>query len=81
MTYTFISAAYANPENTAAFVETEEFGQIILSQADTPTEWQALLDSDIVIAPYVAPEPVPPPRDVYAELDDLNARVSALEAT
>jgi hypothetical protein len=80
MTYTPISATYANPENTAAIVNTEEAGAVAVSAVDTPVEWQALLDSGVSIAPYVEPEPPSPPRDIYAELDDLEARVSALEA-
>ncbi|MCM0018909.1 MAG: hypothetical protein NBV67_02850 [Tagaea sp.] len=43
MSYTFLSAQYANAENTAAVAITKEASAVALSAADTPEEWAALL--------------------------------------
>lgn len=43
MTYTIISAQYANENNTAAVIRTEEAGAVLLSEKDTPDEWAAML--------------------------------------
>jgi ethanolamine utilization microcompartment shell protein EutL len=61
MTYTFISAQYANSDNTAAVAITQEAAAVLLSQTDTPAAWQALHDADIEIAAYVAPAIETPP--------------------
>ena len=58
MTYTFLSAHYANPENTAAVAITQEAGAIALSAVDTPQEWAALLAWGNIDA-YEAPSNVP----------------------
>ena len=55
MTYTYISAQFANPEKTAATAVTEEFGAVIVSQNDTPAEWARLLEQVPDIAPYQEP--------------------------
>lgn len=60
MSYTITAAAYANAENTAARVETEEAGAVILTQEDTPDAWADLQASEIEIAPF-APPPAPVP--------------------
>lgn len=43
MSYTIISAAYANPQQTAAVVVTQEAGPVLLSETDTPADWAAML--------------------------------------
>lgn len=43
MTYTISSAAYANREQTAAILQTQEAGAIVVSEADTPDLWDAML--------------------------------------
>ncbi len=57
MTYTILSARYANEEHLAAEVMTEEAGAVILSAADTPDDWDALLGGDVEIAAYEPPPP------------------------
>lgn len=55
--YTISSARYANEENTAAVVETEEAGAVALSAVDTPAEWQVLLNSGVSVQAYAPPTP------------------------
>lgn len=50
-----LSARYANSQNDGVFLETDDRGLVLLSQRDAPAEWQALLESDIAIAPYAPP--------------------------
>jgi hypothetical protein len=55
---TYISAAYANPDNTSAVAQTVEVGAVLLSDVDTPDEWAAML---AVITPTAfVPPPIPP---------------------
>lgn len=61
MTYTFLSASYANAEKTAIVAMTEEAGAVALSKVDTPAEWAALKAAKIKIGAYVEPEPAPAP--------------------
>ncbi|MGO4670097.1 hypothetical protein [Bosea sp. 2RAB26] len=42
MTYTILSAQYANQEHTAAVAMTEEAAAVLTSQADTPDLWVAV---------------------------------------
>lgn len=51
MTYTILSARYANEEGTAAIVQTAQVGAVVASQKDTPALWATLTN----IAPYSAP--------------------------
>lgn len=44
MTYTIISAQFANSEHTSAVVMTEESASVALSEVDTPEEWVAMLE-------------------------------------
>jgi hypothetical protein len=65
MTYTFLSAQYANAEHTAAVAITLEAAAVALSAVDTPAEWEAMhvwaaLPGN-AIAAYVEP-PAPAPR-------------------
>lgn len=41
--YTIQSAQYANAEHTAAVIQTEEAGSVLLGEVDTPDEWAAML--------------------------------------
>lgn len=55
MTYTILTARYANAELTAITLETVEAAGVSISQADTPELWADLLASEIEIAAYVPP--------------------------
>ncbi len=59
---TYISATYANDENTAVIAITEGCGAIAISAADRPDGWAQLLASGVEIAPYEAPV-LPPAAD------------------
>jgi hypothetical protein len=58
MTFTIISANYANEENTAAVITTKENGAVAISDIDTPEEWENLLSwgKENKIDDYVTPE-------------------------
>lgn len=43
MTYTILSAAYANAEQTAAVLQTQEAGAVLASERDTPALWAQML--------------------------------------
>lgn len=43
MTYTIQAAQYANEDNTAAVIVTEEAGAVLLSAVDTPDLWAEML--------------------------------------
>ena len=58
MTYTYLSAQYSNADNTAINAETIEVGCVLISEMDTPEEWQAVFESGITVATYVTPETV-----------------------
>lgn len=55
MTYTILSAAYANAEHTAAVIQTQEAGAVLVSAQDTPQLWAGLAG----VEPYVPPSTVP----------------------
>lgn len=59
MTYTFLSAQYANEESTAAIAITAESAAVLLSIEDTPSDWACLHDwgEPAAYAPPVAPAP------------------------
>jgi len=42
MTYTILSAQYANAEHTAAVIQTQEAGAVLVSEVDTPDLWAEL---------------------------------------
>lgn len=63
MSYTIISAQYANEDNTAAVIQTEEAAAVLISQADTPDLWADMLIS-VTPSAYVAPEPQQAPSAV-----------------
>jgi tRNA G26 N,N-dimethylase Trm1 len=75
MRYTFISAQYANPEQTAAIAITEEAAAVALSEADTPFHWADLLA-------WGTPEPyaVPVDSNITAVPDTLFGGPSIREA-
>jgi len=43
MPYTIKTASFANAENTAAVINTEEVAHVLISFADTPLEWANML--------------------------------------
>lgn len=43
MTYTILSASYANTERTAAIIMTLEAGAVLTSELDRPDQWVAML--------------------------------------
>jgi hypothetical protein len=82
---TYLSAAFANPDGSAVVAQTAERGAVLLSAADTPEAWVAMLAA-VTPAPYVAPPP--PPRTIAktaiyrrmtdAELVRFDAALAAL---
>jgi hypothetical protein len=70
--YTFISARWANPEQTAAFVETAEFGQVLVHPG-REVLWDKLMNEGPPIGAFRAP-PIRP-RQVDAE---AQRRINAL---
>lgn len=54
MTYTILSAQYANPELSAAVLQTQEAGAVVASQADRPHLWAQMLKA-VTPAAYVEP--------------------------
>jgi len=58
MIYTFLSARYANAEQTAAVAETAEAAAVLLSAIDTPIAWAALHAAGTP-DPFVPPDPPP----------------------
>lgn len=81
MSLTILSAAYANEDATAAVAQTVQAGAVLLSAADTPDQWAAMLAA-VTPAPFV-PQP-PPPRaiaktTIYRRATD--AELALLEAT
>lgn len=51
MMYTILSAAYANPDSTAAILSTAEAGDVVASQADTPDLWAQMLQGAVSAFP------------------------------
>jgi hypothetical protein len=80
MTYTFLSARYANSEKTVAFAQTDGFGEVLVSEADAPDLWGELIESEVAIAPFQAlpPPAEPDPVDKLAEFLNANPDVKAL---
>ena len=55
MSYTIKTASWANEDNSAAIINTEEVGHKAISKADTPDAWddlQAWVAAGNVIRPY-----------------------------
>jgi hypothetical protein len=79
MTYTFLSAQYANPEHTAAVAITAEAAAVAFSAVDTPEHWAAL-HAAIAPADYVPPPPPTSPTraELLAKLAALQAQIEAL---
>lgn len=76
MTYTIRSAAFANAEQTAAVLHTEEAGAVLVSEADTPELWGEMLEAlGGSVLPYSAPAP-PVPQEVTMR----QARLALAEA-
>lgn len=43
MTYTVLSARFANAEHSAAVMQTEEAGAVLVGEVDTPALWEDML--------------------------------------
>lgn len=54
MNYTILSARYANAEETAIVLHTEEAGAVAICAADAPDLWEKAVSGDV--APYAPPE-------------------------
>lgn len=82
MTYTFLSAHYANEQNTAVVAITEEVAAVALSEVDTPADWDDLLqwaDGDGTIGAFVPTDNVSP--DINgAALDERQRQTAKDEA-
>jgi hypothetical protein len=52
VSYTILSAKYANPEHTCAILVTEEAGAVIASEADTPDLWAQMNEDLASIEPF-----------------------------
>jgi hypothetical protein len=59
VTYTIVSAVYANKDHTAAVVQTEEAGSVAVSEIDTPDQWAVMLDWGEPEPFEEPPEPIP----------------------
>lgn len=89
MSYTILSARIGNPVGDAVVLQTREAGEVHVQLSDPPPghrrnneeayaafqEWRKANTP----APFVAPPLAPQPRDPFAELDALRARLAALE--
>lgn len=53
-----LSAQYANADNTAAVMVTDDLGAVAVSQLETPDVWNTL-HAQLTPTPYVAPSLVP----------------------
>jgi len=81
MTYTILSASYANAEHSAAVIITQEAAAVLISEHDTPDLWTEMLAWGAPVA-YVPPPP-PPPCSPVEKLSDFlraNPDVKALIA-
>lgn len=58
MTYTILSAVFANAEHSAAVLQTQEAGAVLASHADTPDLWQQMFGA-VTPAAYVAQVAIP----------------------
>jgi len=54
MSYTILSARYANADHSAAIITTQEAGAVAIGQSDTPALWAQMLQDDVVA--YVPPD-------------------------
>ncbi len=89
MTYTFVSAQYADSEGLSVIAETAEAGLIVVSAADRPDEWAALMGSGLSIAAYEPPpDPLVPlnPKQIRLGLlamgiteNDIEAKLALLD--
>lgn len=79
MTYTILSAQYADPDNTAVVLQTEEAGAVVVSLVDAPDLWEELQAWGTPDA-YVPPPPPPAanPVDKLRTFLDANPDVKAL---
>lgn len=50
--FTIVSARYANQENTAAVIFTQESAGVVISKDDTPDMWQQAIDAGVQFQPF-----------------------------
>lgn len=55
MTYTVLSAQYANADQSAAVLQTQEAGAVLASERDTPALWAQML-ATVTPAPFATPD-------------------------
>ncbi len=58
MTYTILSARFANEQSTAAVIATAEAGDVLISQVDTPELWSRLAGVEVAPYPQATPEQI-----------------------
>jgi hypothetical protein len=81
MSYTIISARWGNSESTSAVIITREAAAVAISEVDTPEEWARFQEwrtdgGDVAAVPTMAS-----PRSEKERVDELEARLVALEAS
>jgi ethanolamine utilization microcompartment shell protein EutL len=83
MTYTYLSAEYANADHSAAVAMTQEASAVVVAEAEHPAAWEALHSSGVEIAAFVPPvqHRVFSKRRLFLALtDDEYATFAAIEA-
>jgi hypothetical protein len=84
VSYTIVSAAFANPEHTSAVIVTEEAGSVAISEVDTPDDWADMLawgDPTVFELPLLVPEVISD-RQFFQQLalDNFITHQEALDA-
>jgi hypothetical protein len=81
MPYTIISARWGNCESTSAVIITKVAAAVAISQADTPEAWVRFQKWRADGGEVAAALPMAPPRREKERMDELEARLIALEAS
>lgn len=88
MTYTILTAAYADQHNGSALMTTEEAGLVLISAVDTPDEWAELIAWGVSnqIAAYTPPDVTASSYRLYksvfiSRLDEETNEPEMMEAT
>jgi len=77
MTYTWLSARYANADNSAVIAKTVEAGDVVLSLEDRPEEW-ADLQAWGTPDPYVPPPSSPDLKDEWSKAATTAAKLAVV---
>jgi hypothetical protein len=79
MTYTILSAQFADPLGLSAVIVTQEAGHVVISQADTPNQWQALLNwgTPEAYSPPLSAE-LPTKEEIIADMLALQTKIDLL---